>query len=100
MKYALLTLAFALTISACKTVTGVVTDEQGTPVRDAMVSIDCARTAIRTAQSGHFRFKTRAKGKKCTIRVWQPGDTLHTTIVQEYTYKAGAVKLTLLRRKE
>lgn len=97
MKYALL--IFALTISSCKTVTGVVTDEQGTPVQDAMVSIDCARTAIRTAQSGYFRFKTRAKGKKCTIRVWQPGDTTRITVIQEYTYKAGAVKLTL-RRKE
>lgn len=95
----ILILTFALTITACKTVTGVVTDEQGTPVRDAMVSIDCARTAIRTAQSGYFRFSTRAKGKKCTIRVWQPGDTTRITIVQEYTYKAGAVKLTL-RRKE
>lgn len=97
MKYALL--IFAISITACKTVTGVVTDENGTPVRDAMVSIDCARTAIRTAQSGYFRFSTRAKGKKCTIRVWQPGDTTRITIVQEYTYKAGAVKLTL-RRKE
>lgn len=97
MKYALL--IFALIITACKTVTGVVTDENGTPIRDAMVSIDCARTAIRTAQSGYFRFSTRAKGKKCTIRVWQPGDTTRITIVQDYTYKAGAVKLTL-RRKE
>lgn len=97
MKAALL--VFVLALTACKTVTGVVTDEQGTPVRDAMVSIDCARTAIRTAQSGYFRFNTRARGNKCTIRVWHPGDTTRTTIVQEYTYKAGAVKLTL-RRKE
>lgn len=97
MKAALL--IFVLAFTACKTVTGVVTDEQGTPVRDAMVSIDCSKTAIRTAQSGYFRFKTRATGRKCTIRVWQPGDTTIVTIVQDYTYKAGAVKL-MLRRKE
>lgn len=83
--------------ASCKTVTGVVTDETGTPVKDAMVSIDCAKTAVRSSASGHFYFKTRAKGKKCTIRAWNPANTAVKTAVQEYAYKSGAVKITLVK---
>lgn len=98
MKNTLLILAILLTAS-CKTVTGVVTDANGTPVNGAMVSIDCAKTAVKTSASGHFKFRTRARGKKCTIRAWNPADRNTATVVQEYTYKAGAVKL-VLEKKE
>lgn len=95
MKNTLLFLALIFTLASCKTVTGVVTDEYGTPVKDAMISIDCAKTAVRSSASGHFSFRTRARGKKCTIRAWNPADPQTVTVVQEYTYKAGAVKLVL-----
>lgn len=95
MKQSCALIATLLFLASCKTVTGVVVDQSGTPVKQAMVSIDCARKAVRTSDSGHFYFKTRAGGKKCVIRAWNPADHTGRAVVREYTYKNGGVEIVL-----
>ncbi len=89
MKKIVFALLIMFTAVQCREVKGVVCDESGTPIKGAMVSIDCSPKSRITAPSGYFSFKVKAKGKSCKIRAWNPADTLSQTTIDYYLFKKG-----------
>lgn len=95
----ILAVAFvALFLCQCKTVSGVVIDDTGKPVKNAFVTMDCSRKSTKTANSGFFKIRAVVKGKSCTVRAWNPDAPQFAPVFIDHNYKTGPIKLVLLKK--